>query len=302
MAKEGHIFQIEYHGDAVNDGSMDVRDFAPALLALGELLSDSNKIVNSSKSDIRLEIKATERNSFIAELFVSFYQNIVELFSQEDTQAIGTLLAYLGISGKDAIKGLFQLILFSKGKEPKQVIKLGNGGSVQFDFGDGRKIEVHAPTAKLYADTKIRKHISNVVKPLKQKGIDSLEIKHQTEKSVEILKDEIISFEPPDVADEIITDITDIKVFSIVSLAFKENNKWKISDGSNDYYVTIKDFGFLQRVQKDVESFSIGSLLRLKLRTIQLKTDTGLRTEYEVVEVVEHISSHKQMNLPFNEQ
>lgn len=299
MLKEGQGFKISYRGDAVDDGSMDVRDFAPALIALGELLNEAHGIINKGKPEIKLEIRATEKSSFDVNLFATFYQEVVDFFSKPDVQAIGLILAYLGISGKDVVKGLFPLIKYSGGRKPKQVIKLGDGGRVEFDFGGGDKIEVHAPTADLYADSRIRGHISNIVKPLQQKGIDSFEIQHKSEKTFELQKDEIKSFEPPQIEDQIITDVSNLKVFSIISLAFKEDNKWRLSDGDNTYSVLIKDEEFIERIKRNQESFSMGSLLRVNLRTIQYKTDIGLKTEYEILKVIEHVAPHKQLNLPF---
>ncbi|MEI8396509.1 MAG: site-specific integrase [Rhodospirillaceae bacterium] len=47
--------------------------------------------------------------------------------------------------------------------------------------------------------------------------------------------------------------------FRIISLAFKEDNKWRLSDGQNQINATIADHGFLERINNNDIAFTKGA-------------------------------------------
>src|SRR5262249_38676432 len=49
---------IAYDGPAMKDRSMDVRDLAAALLALGDLLQGANRVVNGDKATLAVRVQA----------------------------------------------------------------------------------------------------------------------------------------------------------------------------------------------------------------------------------------------------
>src|SRR5688572_13132490 len=58
MADDHLIAHVAYDGPALADGSMDVRDLAPALLALGELLQSANRVLNEDKATLAVKVQA----------------------------------------------------------------------------------------------------------------------------------------------------------------------------------------------------------------------------------------------------
>src|SRR5690349_13753166 len=68
-------FTIAYDGSALRDGAMDVRDLAPALLAVGQLFDAANAVLNRDQATVRISVKATGSGSF--EISSDVLQNLV---------------------------------------------------------------------------------------------------------------------------------------------------------------------------------------------------------------------------------
>lgn len=88
--------------------------------------------------------------------------------------------------------------------------------------------------------------------------------------------------------------------FSIVSLAFREDNKWRLYDGAATIYATISDTEFLDRVDANQEIFAKGDVLVCLVRVRQWQTVSGARTEYDVIRVLEHRQAARQLRLPID--
>lgn len=50
-------FRLTYRGPAVDDGTMDVRDLAPALLGVGQLVEATNRVVNGEIAAAKVRIR-----------------------------------------------------------------------------------------------------------------------------------------------------------------------------------------------------------------------------------------------------
>ena len=61
--RETHL-NIVYDGPAVADGSMNVRDLAPAMLAIGSLFEAANNVTNGQRARVNIKVRATSSGSF----------------------------------------------------------------------------------------------------------------------------------------------------------------------------------------------------------------------------------------------
>ncbi|XNL40222.1 hypothetical protein NBN09_00690 [Burkholderia lata] len=102
----------------------------------------------------------------------------------------------------------------------------------------------------------------------------------------------------PDQADMLILDENCKIAFSIVSLAFKDDNKWRLYDGAGTIHAAIADIDFLKRVDNNQVSFSKGDVPVCNVRVQQWQTADGAKTEYEVTQVLEHRPAARQIQLP----
>jgi len=293
MSQSQAKFSVAYDGNALRTHSMDVRDLAPALLSLGQLFDEANRILNGDKASVKLQVKAHNEGSFeiVFELWQSYGSQITDFLSGDFVSAAINLKELVVGGGV----GLFYLIKRLKGGKPDKITDLKNG-FVRIEF-DKDSLEVSIELLRLYQDLAVRKSAEEVLKPLSKEGIDTFEIREKKKIIETITSDEIHYFAVPEIGDEKIQEYEHESAYSIISLAFREDNKWRLYDGNSTINVSIKDEEFLRKVEQDLISFAKNDILMCRVRTTQWRTDIGLKTEYEVLEVIEHKAGARQLKL-----
>ena len=293
-------FRIKYDGEALAHHSMDVKDLAPSLFSFADFLEEIYQTVYGFDKKLGVKFKANKEGSLGVDLQVvaDFIENITTFFNSSKISALLNLLEIAGIVGGSAA-GLIQVIKKLRGKPVTNIVQREDG--VEIEIESGEKIFVKKEIPHLLKSVSIRQKLFDFIKPLSQKGYEEIKFENNNDlKSEKILSEEWHYFEVPDIAEEELLDDTRKAVFSISSLSFKEYNKWRLSDGSNIYPVKILDEEFLGRVSSNLATFSKDDVLIVMLRTRQLKTKSGLKTEYEILEVLDHQSSRPQLDFPFN--
>jgi len=289
---------IAYDGAALKGGVMDVRDLAPALLAVGQLVDAANATLNGDSARVSVQVTATGSGSF--EIYLQVSQSIgsqlASLFTSEPLAAASTVATL--VFGTPAAKGVIWLIRRCKGKKPERIERLSDS-TVRLVI-DGETIEIPLHLLRLYQDIAVRTAAQRLIEePLQKNGIESFEIRSKKNAIITIHKNEAHYFIRPDIPDEILIDDTRRSAYSIISLAFKEDNKWRLNDGNNPISASIEDIEFLARVDANQISFSKGDILICDVRVMQKRTDHGLKTEYNVIKVVDHRAAARQLPLAF---
>jgi len=298
-------FTVAYDGPALRDHSMDVRALAPALMGFGQLIDAANSVINKDAAQTKIHVKALEAGSFQIsfEVVQSFYEQVVNLFSGPQASAASNLLGILGFSVKDGIvagAGIIYLIKRLRGRNPDNVQDLGND-MVRIQIGD-EMYDIPLNTLRVLQSVPVRDALQKVIEdPLKQDGIDTFEVREQGRTVLSIDRQEAAWFSKPSLPEQILVDDHRRGAFSILSLAFKEDNKWRLHDGANTISATIADEDFIRRVDSNEISFSKGDVLICDVHLIQKRTETGLKTEYTVEKVLDHIPGTQQIPLNFSD-
>ena len=285
-----------YEGPSLADGSMNVRDLGPALLAVGSFFDEANRVANGALATVSVNVRATSPGSF--EITFEVIQSIgnTGVFQAGVGDFISTaadLKELLIGGGLTTATGIIWLIKALRGRTPR--VQKINDDLYKFTLGD-ETYEIPLRLLRLYQDVGIRRNIADLVKPLNEPGIDRVAFREKDHIIQEVTKGDVPSFALPDSKEKIVDVITP-RALSIVSLVFKEDNKWRLSDGDNTFSVTISDEAFLEQIDADAASFSKHDMLICELRTVQWRSNAGLSTEYEVVKVVEH---RKARQLPLS--
>jgi hypothetical protein len=293
--------QLEYDGSALADNRMDVRDIAPAMLAMADAIRSASQLLYPEQVEPRVEIQATAPGSFIVHLLVSeaslLHRATVGLFSSPDFTAGANLTGVVG-GVVVAIKTLARLTRH-RIRDVQPVFEPGQPAAVRITLTDGTVLEISEQAWRLMQDMNVRIGLRNVVEPLNRDGITTLDAS-AVSLTAHVDRADIAGFDIPPTPDEPISDVSREVALKLASVAFVTGNKWRLTDGDATFHATIADLDFLNRVERGEEMFSRRDILRALLRTQQWRTDSGgLRVEHTVVKVEEHIHGPRDVPLPF---
>ena len=294
---QSHI-RLTYDGPALAAHSMDVRLLSPALLAFGDLCEDAGKALFGPDVLTKVEVKASFRaGSFGVDLSLGqqFLQQVMSLLSGNGATAAAnawTLLGALGMTGG----GLIGALRWLKNRRIKRIEPTPGGRRIITEDDDA--LEVEESVIILLRSRTVRTHLQNVIAPIERDGVDTVAFGSETEFYATIERDEASAFSVPPVEDSVFREETRSIPFSIVSLSFKGDNKWRLFDGQNTVYVTMADEEFLSRVNRNQVRFAKGDVLIAETHIVYWQSSDGIRSDYTILRVAEHRPGMAQIPLP----
>lgn len=293
-------FSIAYDGPAVESGSMDVRDLAPALLAVGQLFDAANATLNEQRATVGVNVQATTQGSFevVLDVVQTTASQLVSLFSGDAVTA-ALQLKELVLVGGGAVGGLIWLVKKLRGETPQKIERIDDE-RVRITVRN-ETIDIPIKLLRLYEDSSVRDALERLVKdPLDKDGIETFEIRQERTPVESVSARESAYFRKPSDPDEIIVQNISTTAYSIVSLAFKQENKWRLYDGNTVISVLIADEEFLRKVDTNMISFAKRDVLICEVEMIQRRVGADLKAEYTVLKVIEHRPAPRQLNLPID--
>jgi len=196
------------------------------------------------------------------------------------------------------VAGLVALLRWLHGKKPTAV-ELFNNGTVRV-YLDKDYYETEQRTIELYRCYKLRQALeAAITKPLEKEGIDTFAVETTNGRFFEVGKDTAPWFRAPEPETEDMGESEYETNLQLVSLSFREDNKWRFYDGMLTFYATMEDQEFLGTINNNETSFAKGDLLRVKVTRHQWLDGENLKTEYKITRVLEHRRASVQMRLPF---
>lgn len=293
-------FHIVYDGSALDTHVMDVRDLAPAMLAINDLLTNANKEINGDKLKVELKVKANfKQGSFGIEFIehLHWVSQVKHLLLSDAVTAAANASGLIGLIGLFG-GGVIALYKKLKGEPPLKIEENLNGAKVF--YSETEYMEVSKEVLRLYRNKTIASDLKKMLEPLDKDGIDSFYVVKDDDKenvALFISSDEVPYFKFQDTEDDLGENIS-ISYLQIDSLTFREKNKWKFAYGDTTISASILDDLFLQNIDNGEIRFGKGDLLKVKLRTSQKFSHGKLKIDYEIIEVLEH-KIVRQGNLEF---
>jgi hypothetical protein len=295
-------FSIKYDGPALATHQMDVRELAPALIALSSLLEEANRALYPDSAEVRVNVNGSFKGGSFGVDFValqSIKDQIVSIFAGPEATAAANLFAILSGIGFLGAGGLIGVIKWLRGHKPSSIRIEGDKTVFELKLEESvETFEVDLAAGKLYQSRIVRQSLARVVKPLETEGIDLFACGQDGETQTVVIKEEAEFFAIAASGADVVSDvISEGVLLQIESAVFKDGNKWRFSDGSNSFFAEIGDNSFRARIDSGDERFGKGDVLIVDLRRVQSITDTGLKSEYIIDRVREH-KAPLQMGLP----
>jgi hypothetical protein len=312
---ENHVnFVYKLDGDVQE---VDVFRLAPTLLALGELIQESNQEVNPTGRQIGVNVKPFREGSFIVDLTIfpqTNLQQVLDLLGSQSAGQVKLLLEWIGlITGSGGIVGVVQLIKWLKGR-PKAVDEI-KPGEFRYTAGDDRSITVDVHVHQLFSSSRITNNIYKVYgAPMEdQSSVTDIRTYVEGESGTEVVFERsevpiVREFMDPSAtltsSGEIVKEHVQEGVFLNPKRGSFENDPrdWSFyrGRGRNDVITaTIKDKAFLQDYEDGKYRLLSSELLTVTLLERQTVEGTIVKKPvYEILRVTNYIKGPEQKMLP----
>ena len=301
---------IAYTGPIVDDGTMDVQELGPALMALSALVNEANKVLNDDNSTIAVKVNADfKKGSFEIqlELIRTLAAQLQSLFTPNVTME--QLIAYLGLAGSvQSLVGGPNLVDVIKWVKNRVITKATKhkDGTVTLE-SETDHITVNVNVVNIYQSVPVRESFDKLVEPTRREGIDSFQVRADKDKTVvqSIKKEEAKCFEFDsgkigNVKEKVEVTETDEWV-NILTVNF-EDLKWRFMSDENKFYAKMDDEDFIKQIDNGDQSFTKGDMLKIRRERTQIrKADGTIKNEYKVIKVLEFQKRAKEIELPFED-
>lgn len=297
---------IAFDGEALKDGTIDVRDLAPALLALGDLFKAANQTLNDDRAEVSVRIRATRDGSFELglDVVVSLARQVAAFFAGPEVSGAINLITVLGFGAfavKNARDGVIQVMKRLRGRKPEQVIE-NIDGTVTLVV-EREQIIVTREVVRVIENAAARDAVRNFVAPLRRDGIDTIEVRSPDmsgEREVLVTKEELpalqAEFAPTETPEPMTLTSEHKAVLKVASVNFQDG-KWKFSEGEQTFWATVDDGAFQVRVDRGESFAKYDSLVCTVRRTQTQGADGKMTTEYAITRVEQHRKAAQQQEL-----
>ena len=301
------VYKLE--GIDAEDG-VDVFEIAPILMHFGDLVRSANSVLGYDQK-IDVKIKPVRAGSWIAD-FVFQQTQITHLLNYLHTPEgtnLALLMAFLGLSPKDGIVGIVEVIRFTKGFVNK-FTKNSEKETVTYESPTGEKMEISTAEHRLIQSPLIQNNYYNcVISPFDKfpttTGVSFENIDDSNQKQI-FLKDDKPFFEEY-ARTELLEDVEEST--SMLSGVFVKPKRGSYSGEEKQYSfimgennvlwpVTIDDESFIEKLRSGELRLYAEDVLKVDLEVRQKKDVTNkILTSYAITEVSEYMKYEKPKQL-----
>lgn len=274
-------FSVVYGGAGVADGSMDAAELGAALLGLGELFATAAKDLDPDSPSPHLRVSSTSPGSFEIHLLLTqqgFMDRVVHLLSGAGSAATSNLLGIVTGAG-----GVIAFLIAKR----RGATRVEDDGSATVEVA-GSKVTFSSDVVRLASNAEIRRSTRTIFGPLRKESVESVTFRRDGLDALEVTAADLSAFDgettntPNSAPTESDVWLTPTRV------SFRPDNKWSFTDGDASFSARITDRTFLSKVAAG-ETFGVRDQVHCRLRRIPIHSPDGVRAEYEIIRVHDHI-------------
>lgn len=292
-----------YKLDGADDG-VDVFTLAPTLLHLGQLITESNNILNPSYQRVGVNVRPFKPGSFIVE--TSVFQQLQDMpqgaMATAALVTIHEILKDLGLI-KGIATSVRDLMKWSKGKTPSAEKVSPN--EIRYSIGE-TSITATPKVHALFSNQSVTQNIHLVfTKPMDSSGVTAIRgyLKgQQADTEVVVSREESASLLAPatvEAAAETVGDSSSVVFLNPRRGSFEgAGDHWSFRRGDAVIPATIRDAEFLDLLRRGIVRPHHTDLLKVELREVQSLKGTQVSSKFEIIKVLEYQQGAKQMDLP----
>lgn len=288
-------FELSYQGPALEEGRMSARELGPALISVAQVLERSSQILYGEKGALQVDVRGNFRRGSFGVEFVAA-SGAADLLQGLSLKELAALSAIVGLSLEGA-KTLIGVVRWIAGRKVEKIEERGDEVVLRIR---GDEITISLKLYQLLDDETVRKGLQGLVEPLKEPGVEALEISEGGQPATRITREEAKSFNAPigkESAEVSMDEST--AVVEVVAPTFRQDNKWRLAQGDTSFHAAMLDEEFLGLVDRHEVVFGKGDALRVRMVTYTRRENNEYRYEREITRVIERIPAARseQMGL-----
>lgn len=262
---------------------MDARAFASALYGFTDLLQRSSEVLLGDRERIAVQVDAKfQQGSF--EFLLVIAAAVGNQTIKGTLEQLQLITNAIGITG-DFDNSFFGIIAKLRGLKVTKIEPAPEGRAHVHVQGDNNIIIVNdQAVAKLLLDENVRRAAKAITQPVDGTGVTSLQIGKGTASRPPLLSNDTDTIKALPAPTTVLTDSTVQTALEIISPNFKDENKWRVAQGGEAFWVTIEDKAFLASMDMG-RPFVKGDYLIVQMRTLTTATPQGLFADRYVMVV-----------------
>ena len=284
---------LSFDGEATSGHSMNVRDWAPALVGLSKLFDRANYLVYRNATSVDLKITASHPGSLENDFAIELLR-LSTGFLAGDLITSAVVLRQMIVDSISLLKrsrGELDTVSDQSVEEAAQTLESLDitATGIRAELSADNMRELGPQLIRLARDGSYRRALASGVKPLRQSGIDRISIKDKDEVLESIEHSDLPYIVPSEGPMEYVFPWKELQLIAPNLDTRGRSTKWRLRDGTKINSYTIKDEQFLEQVRNRARVFAAGDVIECEVRfTETIKDDGAIKRDYEIVQVFSH--------------